>query len=191
MTDEERTTSTEGPQTAPGSHDDHQRLLIGLAARMEDFLEAVGTRLALMLDECEQVAAERAGLFRQASDFRQERTEWEKQRQKDIAKIRDECEQLAEAWSRLEEAERDRLIGTNNRPAAAPVSNEPRPRTETAPNRNPAPQPADAGGGPTIVEEQVTAARAPQPAAELSPVSILMQFQQLKRDIRNHAQRKN
>lgn len=187
MTVDERNSSTENLLAEAGPRADPARTLIGLAARMDDFLDAVGSRLTVILDECDRAAAEKTRLFRRASDFQQERNDWERQRQKDIAQIRSECERLAEAWARLEEADRDRLAGVNGRANQAATQPNDQPVVDASASRAAAMRTADS----TVIEESASASRPMQPANEPSPASILMQFQQLKRDIRNHAQRKS
>lgn len=186
MTFDERNLSSGNSEADAESLGDRTRSLIGLAARVDEFLDSVGSRLVSMLDECEQTAAEKASLFNKNSELQQERNDWERQRQKDISRIRDECEQLAEAWTRLEDAERDRLGGQNGRVTQGSAQATGEPVVDASATR-----PSDSTINPAIIEGTAADARQVQPVGEASPVSILMQFQQLKRDIRNHAQRKS
>ncbi len=187
MTVEERNSSTDRSQTETRSRDEHKRALIGLATRMDEFLDSIGTRLVSILDECEHAVSEQASMFHKSSEFQQERNVWERQRQKEIAQIRRECKQLAEAWTRLEKADRNRLSGINGRANQSSVQSSVQPVVDASIDGASAMRPADAA----LIEMNAAASRPAPPVDDISPVSILMQFQQLKRDIRNHAQRKS
>ena len=147
-----------------------------IADRLDTVLSTSWQRLATFIEHCEQILAREAGVSAQSAKLNEERRRCEQTQQREIEQIREECARLNEAWSRLEEFDRNRLGG----------------RDEFQPSDNISEnvQKIDPISRLAVIEADVAACQTDNVNSELSNVSVMQQFQQLKRDIGKHTRRK-
>ena len=148
-----------------------------IAARLDAVLAAAWQRLATFIEHCEQILTREAGVSEQTAKLNEDRRRCEQTQQREVGQIREECARLNEAWSRLEEFDRNRLGGRDALP----------PSEDNSSNV----QKLDPISKLAVIEADVAACRADDVNSELSSVSVMQQFQQLKRDIGKHIRRKN
>jgi hypothetical protein len=135
--------------------------------------------------------AARASCQADSEQFARQRAQWEREQREALEKLEAEHARLTEAWGRLEAEQRKLLTDraacergaarTSSAPAAGHVGAEVAlPSPHTAASQPPA-APA------TIVPDQASNQELERAVRE----SVLMQFQQLKNDVRSHARRRN
>ncbi|MGE0374764.1 MAG: hypothetical protein AB7Q45_05065 [Planctomycetaceae bacterium] len=145
--------------------------LAQLAERVQTFLDSQCRRIEQACENVQQQASDHAAWEQMAHELRQQKALWEKSKQQQTERIAEELNFLAAAWDRIE-AER-RHLPTNDgvdppampAPAAAPV--------------------------PPIAEQPnpVNSANLFDLPVAASGRSAALQFQQIKREIRQHARR--
>lgn len=164
-----------------GTQQQAAQTLVELARRMDAVLTNLWNGMRDALEHCEQIVAREAQLQKQAAVLHQQQREWEQTHQQKLEKIRLECQRLDEAWTRLENYNRDKLTGNSESPQQNPT-----PETSS---------PEFGGMDPmtrlSVIEADVASIQSDTPVSEESDISMMQQFQQLKRDIGKHTRRKH
>ena len=154
------------------------RQLEQITKRIDEFLSQHVRRLADVLDQCSECFTQEEVVHRLIDDLQQQKKQWELQRQTEASQIEREHARLIAAWEQLEAEERrlaaqseslrlDRNAGSVVKLPPEPPGGELPSGSQTQGNRN-----------QSLVLENSTE----------SPPSR-RQFEQLKREIRNHARR--
>lgn len=166
--------------------------LSGHIQRMQSVVEGLGRfleeqlhRLERAANQCEEMISQKRTVERNLSELDQERNEFEREREKQIADIRQEQDRLIEAWHRLEGEQRRVLSQKDATPSMRETVSFSRKAATTAT------LPETPTSTPTLPLEQPEYGEPARtrPVASVSRESALEQFQRLKREIRNHVQR--
>ena len=154
------------------------RQLERITKRIEEFLSQHVQRLADVLDRCSESLAQEEVVHRLMDDLQHQKKQWELERQTEALQIEQEHARLIAAWEQLEAEERrlaaqseslrlDRSAGVVVQPPAERPGGESPSGSRGQGNQNRS----------FVVENPIEAATSRR------------QFEQLKREIRNHARR--
>lgn len=174
---ESQATTSAGEHSAPRTLSAEQvyacgRRLALLARKIDKFHGVQLQELERTWSELQRQAESHAAWEQMSRDLHQEQTEWEQKKAEQAERIAEELEFLAAAWDRIEAERRALLTRESDIPAAEPV-------VAAAPLTAPA----------------VVAPPAPLNLTDFDSVatgrSAALQFQQIKREIRQHARRRS
>lgn len=147
------------------------RRLTALARRIDEFVGAQLKKIETAYTRLEREAANYARLEQKSQELRQQQIEWEQKRADQAARIAEELEILTLAWDRIEAERRTLLSADIDSPPAKPEEAE-------SPPTPPMPESAMPAPLSFFDFESSTTGR-----------SAALQFQQIKREIRQHARR--
>jgi hypothetical protein len=174
------------PRAAGLTHEDfveYAQRLQKLAAKVEQFLGEQCARLDEATRGLAQAASAGSNPRSLAQDFERQRAAWELERSAELRQIEEQRNLLSEAWSRLESEQRRLLVQRNSLRLESAMGGTAR-RDEVSSAPVAATSPADSAqlrvgesGGATLTEQDRRA--------------VMMQFQQMKSDVRKYAQRRN
>ena len=164
-----------GPTTQDVDACVHQ--LAALARRVEEFVAGHLKKIELAYNRLEREAANYAQWEQKSRELRQQQADWEQKQAEQAQRVAEELETLTMAWDRLEAERRSLLADDDGRPRSENVT------TAAPPREQPLPIPS--------------ASDPPPPAplnffdfeAGVTGRSAALQFQQIKREIRQHARR--
>ncbi|MBX3439410.1 MAG: hypothetical protein KF861_18120 [Planctomycetaceae bacterium] len=142
-----------------------------LARRVDAFLDDQWNVIQQVCEELERDAEDQTAWEQQASEFRQQHAEWEESKLQQSERIAEELRALSTAWDQVESERRTLLSDAANFTSEF--------STEAAEAIEPIPACTDPMN-PANLFEIVTSS---------SSRSAALQFQQLKREIRQHARR--
>lgn len=159
-----------------------QKRLYELACQMEDFLVAQIQRLEAQLRHGGN-GVPPGQASEMAEQMEEERRRWQRERQREMDRLREDGARLAEAWRRVEREQR-RLLSLQDAVATARSGDDRDRRNGASAVRG---RYAAAAAEPEMVMAAVEG-----PVSEdqpLAPEVAVMQFQQLRREIQQHSQR--
>lgn len=164
--------------------------LEALARKIEQFLDGQFRRLEQVLEQCRRAALDTEAAGASQNDLDSERAAWQRQRDEEIRRIEQERARLAEAWERVEADQRALAAqsrSTRQRRAAglAISPNGGHDEHRASPERE---RPTKEPGKSRPADADYDSS---QSLDELVRQSVITQFQQLKNDVRKHAQRQN
>ncbi len=149
---------------------DSVRRLEAVVADVHQFLDSQLDRLEQERLECRHLLERQAAIEQTYDQLKRQQQEWKQHREEEVRRIEQETTALLQAWERLEEEQRRiRLMGQG---VPSPVA------TQSAAT------PASPGVARPASQDLIDAVHFPtyEPAA--------VQFQQLRREIRQHARRR-
>ena len=172
------------------------RALREIAHRIERFLAIQLDRLQSALETVHETETERHKLQQLREQLEQQRKAWEQERRAELQALADEADRLRAAWLSLE-AEQRRLLARrqSSLPEPGTVTTASADRSCTPAGRSEAGTASPQAGSshqspetrlPTDVSDWPTE---PTRFEGPTPEALLLQFQQLKREIRKHSQR--
>lgn len=170
----------------PNHHAPASAKVVELARRIEQISREVNEFLMARFEALEHAlgrrhtdGAQRESSQRDTEALSQQRAQWEQEKRADVKKLEADRVSLAEAWERMEAEQRKLLI---DRAACERV-----PAMAETPGTN-----GNATAEVAPVASQVVPAKSVNEDLEKAVrESVLMQFQQLKNDVRSHARRRN
>lgn len=156
------------------------RRVEAVAGRVDQFFRLQFERLERVIAECRDVLQREDRIRQLQSELERERDRRHRDYERDKGRIREESRLLREAWDRLE-AEQRRLLA--RRPTPAEGSSQ----AQTGSMESGAMQPGRTEGQPAVSSEGDTQSEQRSAGAKQA---TLVEFQQLKREIRKHARRR-
>jgi hypothetical protein len=150
-----------------------------IAAQIQSFLSRQIDRLEQEISTCAPATEEHAELEAMLNEFRQERADWEQEKLQEQRRIHEDSQRLIEAWQRLEAEQRELL---KQRALKKTMTN-----STTASMQNVSTTPASSRQEP--VTTGISSVASPGPTASATGISHRnqLQFQQLRREMLEHA----